>query len=381
MNLLRYFLFYVTILTVITTCKNLPKNSSKVEEIEEEYNNLISTEPPEVSIVDKTNINLQKITYLKKIGEIKDGFSDEEINYFAKIDDICVNKNDDLFVADSKLHKIFKFNKNHKFLLSFGQVGQGPGELAGNLRIKAGNDENLYVSDFGNKKFCIFSSSGGFIRQFSLPTGIYDHAVANYSGNIFFISEGGLYLIDCYDSTFKYLQSLLDIKYHHTFPIEIPPKGMLQQFFLRPPRDSEIIKVLSQDDHLFVTVNNSQVVVCFDQKNNIINKFRIDHPTLIKDYKNRLQEAKRKNAWINCIGSVFFDNSENICFCYYNASLSSPEIYRYQRSGKFVDIVRIEGCEFKSNRIIRACDSGGNFFAVDKGDYQISIYCIDNNKN
>jgi hypothetical protein len=376
----RNLLALMIILCVIATCKNSSKITSKIKERTGEFNASILTEHLYIPSVDQTNVNLEKITYLKKIGEINDGFTHEEINFFAKIDDLCIDKNDDLYVADSKLHKIFKFNKNQNFLFSFGQTGQGPGEFTGHLRIKAGNDKNLYVTDFGNMRFSIFSSNGDFIQHFPLPRGIYDYAVANSSKNIFLLSESGLHLIDCFNSSFNYLQSLLDEKYHHYFPVESPSKRMLPRTLTKPPSASEVIKILSKDDHLFVIVNNSQIVVSFNQHNDLVNLFRIDHPKFIKDYKNRLQSAKREDAWINCFGSVFFDNNENICFCYYNDSSSIPEIYRYQRNGRFVDIIRIKGCEIKSNRIIRACDSFGHYIGVDKDSTKISVYRIDNKK-
>lgn len=66
---------------------------------------------------------------LKKIGEIGPIVSKEENLYFWSISDICCDKEGNLYVADSGWNKIFKFNSEGKFLLSFGREGQGPGEF------------------------------------------------------------------------------------------------------------------------------------------------------------------------------------------------------------------------------------------------------------
>lgn len=138
------------------------------------------------------------------------------------------------------------------------------------------------------------------------------------------------------------------------------------------------LKLLSKDDHLFVIFNNSQIVVHFDQNNEIVNQFKIDHPRFIKDYRKRLQDAKKKGGWINCFGSAFLDDNECICLCYYNSDLSIPEIYRYRRNGKFVDTIRIKDLKVRSSRIIKACDSLGNFYGIDREFPQIAVYRIAN---
>lgn len=98
----------------------------------------------------------EKIQYLKKIGEIKDGFSSEKENFFIKITGLCCDDDGNLYVADSKWNKIFKFDSNGKFLMSFGRQDQGPWEFMAmgvynQLKISFGNDGKLYVMDSGNR--------------------------------------------------------------------------------------------------------------------------------------------------------------------------------------------------------------------------------------
>lgn len=371
-------IIFVISLNIVMVCKHSSRNISNNREKTDKSSKSIYIEPLNIHTIDQTNVDLEKITYLQKIGEITEGFSKEEENYFAKITDLCIDKKDNLYIADSKLHKIFKFNKDHEFLISFGQEGQGPGEFTGRLRISAGNDGNLYVSDHGNKRFCIFSSNGKFIRQFPLPINTHDFAVANSLGEIYLLSESGLKVIDCFNSSYKYFQSLLELKYNLDFPLEQPSKAKFKRYLMRPPLSIEVHKILTKDDHLFLVFNNSLIIVCFDQNNKLVNQFRIDHPRFIKDLRKRLRMAKKKGAWIVSFGSAFLDNEGHICLCYYNSNLSAPELYRYQENGKFVDTLIINDLKVNSNRIIKVCDSIGNFYGIDSEFFQVFIYRLTN---
>ncbi len=65
-----------------------------------------------------TSFSEEKVQYLKKVGEIKDGFSSERENFFIKITGLCCDDEGNLYVADSGWNKIFKFDSNGKFLMS-----------------------------------------------------------------------------------------------------------------------------------------------------------------------------------------------------------------------------------------------------------------------
>ena len=105
-----------------------------------------------------------RIYSFKKIGEIKEGFSTEESNYFWRIDDLCCDDENNLYVADRGWSKIFKFDSKGQFISSFGRKGQGPGEFGGRgLGISFGNDGNIYVFDRENFRLTSFSKKGDII--------------------------------------------------------------------------------------------------------------------------------------------------------------------------------------------------------------------------
>ncbi|MDH3353479.1 MAG: 6-bladed beta-propeller [Nanoarchaeota archaeon] len=374
MKLLKDLFIVLAILSIISACNNSQRADSRDEANTFESISSIYIAPLEIPSVDQSEVDLEKIILLEKIGEIKEGFSTEEDSFFAQITDLCIDKNNNLYVADSKLHKIFKFNKNREYITSFGREGQGPGEFTGRLRISAGNNGNIYVSDHGNNRFCVFSSNGELIRQQPLPKNTYDCAVANSVGNTFLLSKDGFNVIDCFDSEYKYLDSFIEMKYHLNFPFGYPPERIFKNLLLRPPISGEVLKTMSKNDDLFVVFNNSLIVMCYDRTNKLIAQFRIEHPRIIDDLKNSLNNAKRNGGWIDPVGATFFDNNGAICFCYYNNNLSLPEIYRYEKNGLFIDTLRVKDSNARSNQIVEACDSAGNFFGIDGSISEISIY-------
>ena len=169
------------------------------------------------------------------------------------------------------------------------------------------------------------------------------------------------------------------MKYHLNFPLVDPPKRIFKNLIMRPPSPTEVHKILLRNDDLLLIFNNSLSIIHLNQNYEIIAQFHIDHPRLIKDLRNRLQDARKNGEWINAVGSAFLDNHSYICLCYYNNNLSTPEVYRYEKCGIFVDTLRMKELKVRSNHIIEACDNYGNLYGIDKEFAKVSISRIKKN--
>jgi len=372
MSLFKCFKFAILFGAIIMTigCQQQSLRSKGKNEKEES----IESTPYESYKDEQNKLNLEKITYLQKVGEIKDGFCDEKYNYFVKITSLCVDSDNNLYVADSGLHRIFKFNHEGKFIKSFGSQGQGPGEFLGTLRISMGNDGKLYITDDGSWRLSIFSYRGEFIRQFFLSRFLYDVPMATSKGEIYLLSKSGLKIIDLFDSEMMLKQSLLELNSYLNFPYYRPSKKILKLMMMRPSIN-EVKKLLTKNDHLIVIFDNSQEVLHFDKSHRIVNKFRIEHPRIISDYKVRLKNVLSKGRWLRCFSSIFFDDKENICCCYYKSQLGLLEIYRYRKEGTFVDTLIIKNKKI-STPFINTCDRKGNFYSINSNSAKIIIYRI-----
>jgi len=128
------------------------------------------------------------ISYLKKINEITEFHSNDGINFFLYIDSLCCDEDNNLYVADSGWNKIFKFNADGQYLVSFGREGQGPGEFLARpgrypLKISVGNDSNIYITDSKSERLSIFTDVGSYIKYFYLPPGLYGSAQINLNNS------------------------------------------------------------------------------------------------------------------------------------------------------------------------------------------------------
>jgi DNA-binding beta-propeller fold protein YncE len=63
--------------------------------------------------------------------------------------------------------RIAKFDKNGKFVTSWGKRGTGPGEFANVLSIAVDAQGNVYAGDGGNKRVQVFDNNGTFRTAFT----------------------------------------------------------------------------------------------------------------------------------------------------------------------------------------------------------------------
>jgi hypothetical protein len=326
-------------------------------------------------IKDSPSENEERIVYLKEARKIENGFSAADGDYFENITSICLDGNDDLYIADSGAHKIFKFNACGKYLFSFGKMGQDTAEFLGTLRISIGNDAMVYITDDENWRLYVYDKGGHFIRQFPIYKYIYDTALVNSHGDIYFLSPSGTSLVDYYDNKMNLKGSLVEYSLHLDFPYRIPSARLLKA--MSRPSIIDLKKLMTKEDELILISNNSLCVYILDNNNKIENNFRITHRRLIENYKKRLAGLQQEGAWLQCFGSAFLDNKESICLCYCNTDIKQPEIYRYNKKGILLDVLRIilagENPSL-SNRAIDACDSKGNMYAIESTLQKIIIY-------
>jgi len=90
---------------------------------------------------------------------------DENSGYiFSMIGGVAVDEEDNIYVLETEEGKVSKFDKEGKYLYSFGQKGQGPKELFFATTMRMGNDNNLYVLCSGTHRITEFSLNGEFIK-------------------------------------------------------------------------------------------------------------------------------------------------------------------------------------------------------------------------
>ena len=94
---------------------------------------------------------------------------------------IAFAPNGDIFVSEGHAptfgnSRIMKFDKNGKFIKSFGHLGSGDGELKGPHVLAFDSQGRLFVADRSNSRVAFFDQDGKFLgawKQFGRPSGIF----------------------------------------------------------------------------------------------------------------------------------------------------------------------------------------------------------------
>lgn len=91
--------------------------------------------------------------------------------------------NHHLYVMDIQLFKVHVFDRNGKYIRSFGERGQGPGEFQLPLFITAVND-TIYIADRNKRAIILYNSNGAYLNSLKIDFNVY--AIAAAPGGILF---------------------------------------------------------------------------------------------------------------------------------------------------------------------------------------------------
>lgn len=84
---------------------------------------------------------------------------------FFAIRTFKVDEAENIYVLDNKAHKIKVFDKAGQLIRSFGEKGEGPGELERPTNMELYPENQIIVFNFGGRKLTLFSRDGDFIKD------------------------------------------------------------------------------------------------------------------------------------------------------------------------------------------------------------------------
>jgi len=97
------------------------------------------------------------------IGEVEG----EEAYMFSRINDIDMDEDGKIYVAEGASAHIRLFDENGKYLRSLGRKGQGPGEFQMPIYVQITSQNEIMVHDYMAQRLNFFSLDGNYLRQMS----------------------------------------------------------------------------------------------------------------------------------------------------------------------------------------------------------------------
>lgn len=106
-----------------------------------------------------------ELKLLRKIGDVDT--SDENFA-FANPGDIVEDGAGNIYIADAGQYRIQKFNRDGKFLATFGRKGQGPGEFSTLRSLSIDSTDRLHALDDSQRRIQIFRTDGSVMETLRL---------------------------------------------------------------------------------------------------------------------------------------------------------------------------------------------------------------------
>ena len=110
---------------------------------------------------------------------------------------VALDQNGHIFVTDYYKHQIHVFDKQRKYIRSFGQQGSGNGQLYYPTGIDVDHDNQLYIGNRNNNRIEVVETDGTFVKQIgaghlSQPRGVTVH------NKHVFVAENGKHRISVF---------------------------------------------------------------------------------------------------------------------------------------------------------------------------------------
>jgi len=103
--------------------------------------------------------------------------------FFDSITSVYEDKMENFYVLDHKAYKLYKFSKNGKMLISFGERGRGPGDFSNPHSVHITPEGNIAVNEV--KDFVsIFDNQGKFLTRIKVSRGLDLNLINN---NLFYV--------------------------------------------------------------------------------------------------------------------------------------------------------------------------------------------------
>lgn len=179
---------------------------------------------------------------------------------------VAVAPDGSVYVTDTWNHRIQKFTKDGKFIMTWGTFGQGetPEAFYGPRGLAIDAEGRVYVTDTGNKRIVVFDANGNFITQFGsagFEAGQFDEPVG-----IAVDKNGTVYVVDTWNQRVQTFTAL-ETEGFLTF---VPDRQWDVYGWFGQSLDNKPFIAVNDDLHVFITDPEGFRVMEFDPNGNLV---------------------------------------------------------------------------------------------------------------
>ena len=160
---MKKLIYFVLILSLFVCCKQKQGEAETI--IEDGVEVVLNHSEPYKILGEPTTFDLEEIFEIdtENFSTARIGLTDIYCFDFDSKGDIYFLK-----PKSGTGNYIFKFNKNGKYVTSFGSLGQGPGEFQYPLHLEVDGQDNIVVTDQVARKVAIFNNDGKLKKEMKL---------------------------------------------------------------------------------------------------------------------------------------------------------------------------------------------------------------------
>ena len=162
-----------------------------------------------IYVADSSNNQIQQFSPEGEFAAVVGGRGSNKLRFYIPVGIVYNHRDNNLYVADNGNHRIQVLTTDLKYVRSFGTQGSGNGQFQSPYDIAFDDANNLYVTEWSNHRIQVLTTEGRFLRTFSQKANgqqlTQSWAIAIDSSNTVYVSENGPHCVSVFTSQGVYI--------------------------------------------------------------------------------------------------------------------------------------------------------------------------------